>query len=140
MSDKLSQRPDETRAKSIAKLYVDPISPYAYFYLKQIDRLDDLLDIRITPILFGAVLAHWGQLGPAEIESKRRHTYQHCVWLARRYGLAFQMPSRHPFNPLSALRLLVRWVTHLRRSRKQVILFLSRVVTPNLTFLDYARL
>jgi len=68
MSDKLSQRPDETRAKSIAKLYVDPISPYAYFYLKQIDRLDDLLDIRITPILFGAVLAHWGQLGPAEIE------------------------------------------------------------------------
>ncbi|MEY3104438.1 MAG: 2-hydroxychromene-2-carboxylate isomerase [Betaproteobacteria bacterium] len=107
MSDKLSQRPDETRAKSIAKLYVDPISPYAYFYLKQIDRLDDLLDIRITPILFGAVLAHWGQLGPAEIESKRRHTYQHCVWLARRFGLAFQMPSRHPFNPLSALRLLV---------------------------------
>ena len=139
MSDKLSQRPDETRAKSIAKLYVDPISPYAYFYLKQIDRIDDLLDIRITPILFGAVLAHWGQLGPAEIESKRRHTYQHCVWLARRFGLAFQMPPRHPFNPLSALRLLVSMGNPPEAIKKAVILFLSRVVTPNLTFLDYAR-
>ncbi|MBU6285469.1 MAG: 2-hydroxychromene-2-carboxylate isomerase [Betaproteobacteria bacterium] len=97
----------QSRAKKKATLYVDLISPYAYFYLKRIDQLHALLNVSVTPVLFGAMLSHWGQLGPAEIESKRRHTYQHCVWLAKRFGLPFQMPARHPFNPLSALRLLV---------------------------------
>jgi 2-hydroxychromene-2-carboxylate isomerase len=106
MNDHQPHVPPQSKAKPKAKLYVDPISPYAYFYLKRMDRLHDLLDLSITPVLFGAILSHWGQLGPAEIESKRRHTYQHCVWLARRFGLPFQMPPRHPFNPLSALRLL----------------------------------
>ncbi|MFZ9538596.1 MAG: 2-hydroxychromene-2-carboxylate isomerase [Burkholderiaceae bacterium] len=107
MSEALTDRPDQLDVKSSGLLYVDPISPYAYFYLKQLGRLDTYIDVKIIPILFGAVLAHWGQLGPAEIETKRRHTYQQCVWLAKRFGIKFQMPNRHPFNPLAALRLLV---------------------------------
>jgi len=106
MNKALTDGPAQLGVKPSALLYVDPISPYAYFYLKQIARLDTYIDVKIIPILFGAVLAHWGQLGPAEIETKRRHTYQQCVWLAKRFGIKFQMPNRHPFNPLAALRLL----------------------------------
>nr|NDG59618.1 hypothetical protein [Betaproteobacteria bacterium] len=103
----VSDQSNLSRLRRKAQLFIDPISPYAYFYLHQLHRLDPLLDIELRPILFGALLAHWGQLGPAEIASKRKHTYQHCVWLASRLGLPFRMPPRHPFNPLAALRLLV---------------------------------
>ncbi|NCV59051.1 MAG: hypothetical protein EBW47_09690, partial [Betaproteobacteria bacterium] len=83
----MSDQSNLSRLRRKAQLFIDPISPYAYFYLHQLHRLDPLLDIELRPILFGALLAHWGQLGPAEIASKRKHTYQHCVWLASRLGL-----------------------------------------------------
>ena len=89
-----------------ATLYVDPVSPYAYFYLEQLHRLPADLELKIVPVLFGAILTARGQLGPAEIDSKRLHTYRNCVWVARQLGLPFVMPPRHPFNPLKALRLL----------------------------------
>jgi len=92
--------------KRSARLFVDPISPFVYFYFKRLHLLDELLEIRVIPVLFGAVLAHCGQLGPAEIASKRLHTYRQCVWLAKRFKLPFRMPPRHPFNPLGALRAL----------------------------------
>ena len=58
------------------------------------------------PVLFGALLKHWGHKGPAEIEPKRAWTYRHVLWLAHRHGIAMQMPAQHPFNPLALLRLL----------------------------------
>ncbi len=63
--------------------------------------------MRYQPVVFGAVLAHHGQLGPAEILSKRAWTYRHVVWLAHAHGVELQMPARHPFNPLALLRLAV---------------------------------
>lgn len=89
-----------------ARLYVDPVSPYAWFYLRQLHRLPAELSVEVVPVLFGAILGHWGQLGPAEISGKRLHTYHHCVWVARQLDVPFRMPPRHPFNPLKALRLL----------------------------------
>ena len=58
------------------------------------------------PVLFGAMLTHWGQLGPAEIAPKRVQTYRICVWTARERGIPFRFPPAHPFNPLMLLRVL----------------------------------
>ena len=37
-----------------ARLYVDPVSPYAYFYLKQLHRLPNDLELEVVPVLFGS--------------------------------------------------------------------------------------
>jgi 2-hydroxychromene-2-carboxylate isomerase len=58
-------------------------------------------------VLFAALLNHHGQIGNAEIESKRRFTYRFALWRARKMGIAMRMPPSHPFNPLAALRLIV---------------------------------
>ena len=86
--------------------YYDVISPYAYLALSRIEALAAHRKIRTQPIVFGAVLAHWGQLGPAEIPPKRLHTYRQCQFLADQAGVAFRFPPRHPFRSLDALRLL----------------------------------
>lgn len=54
--------------------------------------------------MFGAILQHWGGLGPAEVPPKRRHTYRLCQFLADRAGLPFRFPPAHPFRSLDALR------------------------------------
>jgi 2-hydroxychromene-2-carboxylate isomerase len=86
--------------------YFDLVSPFSYLQLETFADLPPGIAIVPTPILFGAVLKHWGQLGPAEIAPKRRHTYRYCQWLAGRRGVAFRLPPRHPFSPLQAMRIL----------------------------------
>jgi 2-hydroxychromene-2-carboxylate isomerase len=86
--------------------YFDVISPYAYLHLRQFDRFARPLAIELRPVLFAGLLKHWGTKGPAELPAKRVHTYRQCVWTARRLGVPFVMPPRHPFNPLRVLRLL----------------------------------
>ena len=90
-----------------ARWYFDVISPFAYLHLKQFKRLNAALEIDYVPVLFAGLLKAWGTKGPAELPAKRIHTYRQCVWLASKLGLPFRMPPRHPFNPLSPLRLLV---------------------------------
>jgi 2-hydroxychromene-2-carboxylate isomerase len=89
-----------------ATLYFDPISPYVYLLLSDLDRLRSGIAIRPVPILLAALLNHSGTKGPAEIPAKRIHTYRQCAWLARERNIPFRMPPQHPFNPLAALRLL----------------------------------
>lgn len=86
--------------------YFDPISPYVYLQLPDLDRLPPGIHVRPVPVLLAGLLKHWGTKGPAELPAKRLHTYRQCAWLAQSRKLAFQMPPRHPFNPLGALRLL----------------------------------
>ena len=90
-----------------ADWYFDFVSPFAYLQLMQFKRLPDSLAIRYRPILFAALLGHWGQKGPAEIAAKRRQTYRQCQWKADRAGVPFRFPDVHPFNPLRALRLAI---------------------------------
>jgi len=85
----------------------DLISPYSYLGLTQLSRLPAGTDVELVPALFGVVLNHHGQIGPAEIDSKRRFTYRFVVWRARQMGVPFKMPPTHPFNPLSAMRLVI---------------------------------
>ena len=85
--------------------YFDFISPFAYLQWRRLRR--DHADVAINPkpLLFAAILNHVGQLGPAEIPQKRRHTYRIVLWQARAAGIPLHFPPAHPFNPLPALRL-----------------------------------
>jgi 2-hydroxychromene-2-carboxylate isomerase len=89
--------------------YLDFISPYAYIAFDQlpIALMGHTYSVRYKPILFAALLKHYGQLGPAEIAPKRDWTYRHVQWLARNAGLRLDLPASHPFNPLGLLRLAV---------------------------------
>lgn len=87
--------------------YLDFISPYAYLAFEHLPRALEGLsyDISYRPVLLGAVLKHYGQLGPAEIPAKRSWTYRHVLWLGHAHGIPMQMPASHPYNPLPHLRL-----------------------------------
>ena len=90
-----------------ADWYFDVISPFAYLQLVRFDRLPRDLDVTCRPVLFAALLGHWGHKGPAEIEAKRLHTYRFSQWRADREGIPLRYPPVHPFNPLKALRLCI---------------------------------
>ena len=85
----------------------DVISPFAYLALPRLEELPADVELDVVPVLFAALLNHFGQRGPAEIPSKRRFTYRFVLWRARRLGLPLRMPPAHPFNPLAALRLII---------------------------------
>ena len=85
----------------------DVISPFAYLGLRDLERLPAQVELRFVPVLLAGMLSHFGQVGPAEIPSKRRFTYRFVLWRARRMGLPMRFPPAHPFNPLAALRLVL---------------------------------
>ncbi len=87
--------------------YLDFISPYAYLAFEELPQALMGLSYTVTykPLLFAAMLKHHGQLGPAEIPSKRDWTYRQVLWLAHNKGRTLDMPAAHPFNPLGLLRL-----------------------------------
>jgi 2-hydroxychromene-2-carboxylate isomerase len=85
--------------------YFDFISPFSYLQFQRLEQLPPGVRVRLQPVLFAAMLSHWGQLGPAEIPPKRRFTYEHVTWMADRAGIPLTAPAAHPFNPLPLLRL-----------------------------------
>lgn len=89
--------------------HFDVISPYAYLAFEALPLALQGISHSVTykPVLFGAILQHFGQLGPAEIAPKRAWTYRQINWLAKSQGTPLQMPASHPFNPLGLLRLAV---------------------------------
>ena len=89
--------------------HFDPISPFVHLAFH---RLPEALEgcsytVEYRPVLFAALLKHWGHKGPAEIEPKRAWTFRHVQWLAQQQGTLLQTPLQHPFNPLPLLRLAV---------------------------------
>ena len=89
--------------------YLDFISPYAWLAFEALPQALQGISHQVVhkPVLFGALLKHHGQLGPAEIPAKRDWTYRQVLWLARQQGCDLQLPATHPFNPLGLLRLAV---------------------------------
>ena len=85
--------------------YFDFISPFAYLQWRRLRRDHPEIALTPKPLLFAALRNHHGQLGPAEIPLKRRHTYRMVQWQARELGIPLHFPPAHPFNPLPALRL-----------------------------------
>src|SRR5215470_14736544 len=85
----------------------DVLSPFAYLALPRLRELPSGVELKVVPVLFAALLDHFGQRGPAEIPAKRRFTYRFVLWRARQLGLPLRLPPAHPFNPLAALRLVI---------------------------------
>jgi 2-hydroxychromene-2-carboxylate isomerase len=85
----------------------DVISPFAYLSFKELSRLPAGIEVQFVPVLFAALLNHYGQVGNAEIEAKRQFTYRFVLWRAMTLGIPMRMPPAHPFNPLRALRLII---------------------------------
>jgi 2-hydroxychromene-2-carboxylate isomerase len=85
----------------------DIISPFAYLAFPRLEQLPANVQLEFVPVLLAGLLTHFGQIGPAEIPSKRRFTYRFVMWRARRLGMPMRFPPAHPFNPLAALRLII---------------------------------
>lgn len=86
--------------------WFDVLSPYAYFASRRIGALAEThgATLRLRPVLLAALLDHHGHLGPAEIPSKREHTFKDILRYARLHDVPLAGPPKHPFNPLTALR------------------------------------
>ena len=88
------------------RCYADPISPYAWLALRALASIDAAgARVEVVPVLFAGLLNAHGNLGPAEIEAKRRYLFRDVMREAARRGLPFAGPPGHPFNPLTALRM-----------------------------------
>lgn len=89
--------------------YLDFISPYAYLAFETLPQALEGLGYCVSykPIVFGSLLKHHGQLGPAEIGPKRQWTYRQVQWQARQLGVPLDLPASHPFSSLQLLRLAV---------------------------------
>jgi 2-hydroxychromene-2-carboxylate isomerase len=87
--------------------YFDFVSPYSYIAFKRLHELPRDVSVELKPVLFGALLNHFGQKGPAEVPAKRLWTYRWCIWWAQSLGIPFRFPALHPFNPLHHLRLAI---------------------------------
>ena len=90
-----------------ADWYFDFISPFSYLQSEKLATLSPRLSIRYRPVVFGALLTHYGHKGPAEIPAKRAFTYRHVLWQAKAQGIPLKFPPEHPFNPLPLLRLAI---------------------------------
>ena len=90
-----------------ANWYFDFISPFAYLQNCRLDEFPSDLCINRKPLVFAGLLNHWGTKGPAELSSKRLFSYRHVQWLAGKLGVPLHFPGKHPFNPISLLRLCI---------------------------------
>lgn len=87
--------------------YFDYISPFAYLASLRVEAIGARLGAQVEPIpvLFAGLLDHFGHVGPAEVEPKRRWAFKRALQRADRLGVRLQPPPHHPFNPLLALRV-----------------------------------
>lgn len=93
--------------------YFDYLSPFAFFAWRNLTQLgeDYQLELRAHPVVFGKLLDHWGQLGPAEIIPKRDWVSRYSLRYSALHGFEYNPPKFHPFNPLPALRLSLKEVS-----------------------------
>src|SRR4051794_15124213 len=87
--------------------FLDYISHNAYLAWHQAPALARKHGLTLTPVpvLFGAMLSHFRQLGPAEIPPKSRWMLWNVLRKARQHGIPIAPPASHPFNPLTPLRV-----------------------------------
>ena len=90
-----------------ANWYFDFLSPFAYLQNCRLDEFPSDLYINRKPLLFAGLLNHWGTKGPVELSSKRLFSYRHVQWLAGKLGVPLRFPEKHPFNPITLLRLCI---------------------------------
>jgi 2-hydroxychromene-2-carboxylate isomerase len=98
---------------SSLQFFFDYLSPYAYFAALELPAICDRRGARLVyrPVLFAALLDHWGQRGPAEIPAKALYTLRDCARYAAQHHIPFRTPRYHPFRSLTALRVSLELVS-----------------------------
>jgi 2-hydroxychromene-2-carboxylate isomerase len=121
--------------------YFDVISPYAWLAFKALPATLEGIEHRVHyhPVVFGAMLKHHGQLGPAELPGKRDWTYRQVLWLAKQQGTELQMPASHPFNSLALQRMAAATSPDGKPSRDVVEAIFKHVWCSGLEATDEAR-
>lgn len=94
--------------------YFDVVSPYAYLAWWRARQAN--LALMPRPVLLSALLAHWGNRGPAEIASKRTTMVRDVMRRAANYGAPLAWPPRHPFSTVGAARLVLAVADPARRA------------------------
>jgi 2-hydroxychromene-2-carboxylate isomerase len=122
--------------------YFDVISPYAWLAFQALPKCLEGLTHKVHyhPVVFGAMLKHHGQLGPAEMPGKRDWTYRQVMWLAKQQGTVLQMPASHPFNSLALQRMAVATSTKGEPARDVVEAIFKHVWCSGLEATDEARI
>ena len=122
--------------------YFDFISPYAWLAFQALPQTLDGIAHRVHyhPVVFGAMLKHHGQLGPAEMPGKRDWTYRQVMWLAKQQGAVLKMPASHPFNSLTLLRMAVATAPNGEPAREVVETIFKHVWCSGLEASDPTRL
>ena len=112
--------------------YFDFISPFAYLQWRRLRRDHPEVALNPKPLLFAAILNHVGQLGPAEIPQKRRHTYRIVLWQARAAGIppSGTLPIGNPAERAGSAKLHNK----LSVRNKQLFLLQFWAVTDHETF------
>jgi 2-hydroxychromene-2-carboxylate isomerase len=87
--------------------FFDYISHNAYLAWHKLPALARTHGLTLTPVpvLFGAMLSHYKQIGPAEVPAKSRWMLRNVLRKAKVHGIAMAPPASHPFNPLLPLRV-----------------------------------
>lgn len=122
--------------------YFDVISPYAWLAFKALPSTLEGIPHRVHyhPVVFGAMLKHHGQLGPAELPGKRDWTYRQVMWLAKQQGTVLQMPASHPFNSLALQRMAVATSPNGEPAREVVEAIFKHVWCSGLEAADASRM
>ena len=87
--------------------HFDFLSPYAYLAWTQIHGIAEKHGRTVAPVptLLAALLAHGKTKGPAEIPAKRVYLAIDTVRTAKLFGVPYEPPASHPFNPILPLRI-----------------------------------
>jgi 2-hydroxychromene-2-carboxylate isomerase len=87
--------------------FFDYISHNAYLAWHQAPAIAARHSLTLTPVpvLFGAMLSHYRQVGPAELPAKSSWMLRNVLRKARMHGIPIAPPASHPFNPLLPLRV-----------------------------------
>ncbi|MGH8442160.1 MAG: 2-hydroxychromene-2-carboxylate isomerase [Nevskiaceae bacterium] len=107
--------------------FFDYISHNAYLAWHRAPAIAARHGLRLTPVpvLFGAMLSHYRNVGPAELPAKSAWMLRNVLRKARLHGIPIAPPASHPFNPLLPLRVTCavedetarrKWVDRLYRA------------------------
>ena len=93
-------------ADAVLRFHFDYVSHNAWLAWHQAPAVAQRHGLQLTPVpvLFGAMLSHSRQVGPAELPAKSSWMLRNVLRKARLHGIPIAPPASHPFNPLLALR------------------------------------
>ena len=94
--------------------YFDFVSPYAYLAFHRLPHVlrDMAWQVQYRPVVVAGLLEALNSTPPSSIPAKHAWIQRHVQWLAEQDGLPFRMPARHPFYPITWLRMALASSAH----------------------------